>query len=141
MTEMKESIPKVSAFPHEFAPKSLKTLLLACVERGHDKSFYISKRSYLFTRRSKYILNLITSRTVLQQIRKCYQAIFRLLRAKSLQYTYPCMCEGTVPPSKTACRVHHLFHNNACGQKVRSLTSAPMLRIFWRPEFRNNSEA
>lgn len=39
MAEMKESIPKASVFPHEFAPKQLKALLPAPVEQGQDMFF------------------------------------------------------------------------------------------------------
>lgn len=39
MAEMKESIPKASMFPHEFASKQLKPLLPALMEQGHDMFF------------------------------------------------------------------------------------------------------
>lgn len=39
MAEMKESIPKASVFPHEFAPRQLKPLLPALMEQDHDMFF------------------------------------------------------------------------------------------------------
>lgn len=93
----------------------------------------------MFIKKFKYVLNVITSRAVMQEIKNLNQAIIRVLRATSLEYTYPCILGGNVALSQIACRVLQLFHNIACGQKVSSFTTAHMLGRFWRPEFRNKS--